>query len=149
MTLKRKVSSKGLQKVELNLVNMYQQTLYKVLDDHIKPSTIKKKNSQKSWKYGYDADHDLVIISKTGKIGDIYEIQNLKIALPAEFEIQNFKSKKWVNSEYPKELSRIKTIFDWKEYPEDFKEQWYDYIEKEFERRENGYWFNNKGNPCL
>ncbi len=147
MTLKRKVSSKVLQKVGLNLVNMYEQTLYKVLDNHIKPSTIKKKNSQKSWKYGYDADHDLVIISKTGKIGEIYEIQNLKIALPDEFEIQNFKSKKWVNSEYPKELSRIKTIFDWKEYPEDFKEQWYDYIEKEFERRENGYWFNNKGNP--
>ena len=147
MTLKRKVSSKVLQKVGLNLVNMYEQTLYKVLDNYIKASTIKKKNRHKSWKYGYDADHDMVVISKTGKIGEIYEIQNLKIALPDEFEIQNFKSKRWVNAEYPKELSRIKTIFDWKEYPEDFKEQWYDYIEKEFERRENGYWFNNKGNP--
>ena len=147
MTLKRKVSSKVLQKVGLNLVNMYEQTLYKVLDNYIKASTIKKKNRHKSWKYGYDADHDMVVISKTGKIGEIYEIQNLKIALPDEFEIQNFKSKRWVNAEYPKELSRIKTIFDWKEYPEDFKEQWYDYIEKEFERRENGFWFNNKGNP--
>ena len=147
MTLKRKVSLKVLQKVGLNLVNMYEQTLYKVLDNYIKASTIKKKNRHRSWKYGYDADHDMVVISKTGKIGKIYEIQNLKIALPDEFEIQNFKSKRWVNAEYPKELSRIKTIFDWKEYPEDFKEQWYDYIEKEFERRENGYWFNNKGNP--
>ena len=147
MTLKRKVSSKVLQKVGLNLVNMYEQTLYKVLDNYIKASTIKKKNRHKSWKYGYDADHDMVVISKTGKIGEIYEIQNLKIALPDEFEIQNFKSKKWVNTEYPKELSKIKTIFDWKEYPEDFKEKWYDYIEKEFERRENGFWFNNKGNP--
>ena len=126
---------------------MYEQTLYKVLDNYIKASTIKKKNRHKSWKYGYDADHDMVIISKTGKIGEIYEIQNLKIALPAEFEIQNFKGQRWVNTEYPKELSRIKTIFDWKEYPEDFKEQWYDYIEKEFERREQGFWFNNKGNP--
>ena len=146
MTLRRRVSLKGLQKVEPNLVSMYEQTLYKVLDNYIKASTIKKKNRHKSWKYGYDEDHDMVIISKTGKIGEIYEIQNLKIALPAEFETQNFKDKKWSHAEYPKELSRIKTIFDWKEYPEDFKEQWYDYIEKEFERREQGFWFNNKGN---
>ena len=126
---------------------MYEQTLYKVLDNYIKASTIKKKNRHKTWKYGYDEDHDMVIISKTGKIGEIYEIQNLKIALPAEFETHNFKDKKWSHAEYPKELSRIKTIFDWKEYPEDFKEQWYDYIEKEFERREQGFWFNNKSNP--
>ena len=126
---------------------MYEQSLYTVLDNHIKPSTLKKKNNAKSWKYGYDEDFDVVVISKTGKIGEIYEIQNLKIALPAEFETHNFKDKKWSHTEYPKELSRIKTIFDWKEYPEDFKEQWYDYIEKEFERRENGFWFNNKGNP--
>ena len=124
---------------------MYEQTLYKVLDNYIKASTLKKKNRHKTWKYGYDEDHDMVIISKTGKIGEIYEIQNLKIALPAEFETHNFKDKKWSHTEYPKELARIKTIFDWKEYPEDFKEQWYDYIEKEFERRENGFWFSNKG----
>ena len=133
-------------RVELNLTSMYEQTLYKVLDNYIKASTLKKKNRHKTWKYGYDGDHDMVIISKTGKIGEIYEIQNLKIALPAEFETHNFKDKKWSHTEYPKELNRIKTIFDWKEYPEDFKEQWYDYIEKEFERRENGFWFNNKSN---
>ena len=124
---------------------MYEQSLYKVLDNYIKPSTLKKKNNDKSWKYGYDEDFDVIVISKTGKIGEIYEIKNLKIALPAEFETHNFKDKKWSHTEYPKELARIKTIFDWKEYPEDFKEQWYDYIEKEFERRENGFWFSNKG----
>ena len=125
---------------------MYEQTLYKVLDNYIKASTLKKKNRHKTWKYGYDEDHDMVIISKTGKIGEIYEIQNLKIALPAEFETHNFKDKKWSHTGYPKELARIKTIFDWEEYPEDFKEKWYDYIEKEFERRSQGFWFNNKGN---
>ena len=124
---------------------MYEQTLYKVLDNYIKPSTLKKKNRVKSWKYGYDEDHDMVVISKTGKIGDIYEIQNLKIALPAEFKTHNFKEKKWGKLDYPKELSRIKTIFDWKEYPEEFKEDWYDYIETEFERRDTGFFFSNKG----
>ena len=132
-------------KVGLNLINMYEQTLYKVLDNYIKAATIKKKNRHKTWKYGYDADHDMVVISKTGKIGEIYEIQNLKIALPAESKIHNFKDKKWSSIAYPKELSRIKTIFDWGQYPDEFKEQWYDYIEKEFERREQGFWFNNKG----
>jgi len=124
---------------------MYEQTLYKVLDNYIKAATIKKKNRHKTWKYGYDADHDMVVISKTGKIGEIYEIQNLKIALPTESKIHNFKDKKWSSIAYPKELSRIKTIFDWGQYPDEFKEQWYDYIEKEFERREQGFWFNNKG----
>ena len=124
---------------------MYEQTLYKVLDNYIKPSTLKKKNRVKSWKYGYDEDHDMVVISKTGKIGDIYEIQNLKIALPAEFKTHNFKENKWSKLDYPKELSRIKTIFDWKEYPEEFKEDWYDYIETEFERRDTGFFFSNKG----
>ena len=126
---------------------MYEQSLYRVLDNHIKPSTLNKKNISKSWKYGYNEDFDVVVISKTGQIGEIYEIQNLKIALPKEFDVKKLPGNKWSNIEYPKELSRIKTIFDWEEYPEEFKEEWYDYIEKEFERREQGFWFNNKGNP--
>ena len=126
---------------------MYEQSLYRVLDNHIKPSTLNKKNISKSWKYGYNEDFDVVVISKTGQIGEIYEIQNLKIALPKEFDVKKLPGNKWSNIEYPKELSRIKTIFDWEEYPEEFKEEWYDYIEKEFERRENGFWFNNKGEP--
>ena len=126
---------------------MYEQSLYRVLDNHIKQSTLNKKNISKSWKYGYNEDFDVVVISKTGQIGEIYEIQNLKIALPKEFDVKKLPGNKWSNIEYPKELSRIKTIFDWKEYPEEFKEEWYDYIEKEFERRENGFWFNNKGEP--
>jgi hypothetical protein len=136
-----------LLREELILSNMYEQSLYRVLDNHIKPSTLNKKNISKSWKYGYNEDFDVVVISKTGQIGEIYEIQNLKIALPKEFDVKKLPGNKWSNIEYPKELSRIKTIFDWKEYPEEFKEEWYDYIEKEFERRENGFWFNNKGEP--
>ena len=33
---------------------------------------------------GITEEFDMVVISKTGKIGEIYEIQNLKIALPKE-----------------------------------------------------------------
>ena len=60
---------------------MYKQNLYKVIEP-IKINTIKRLNKAKKWKYGYNKDHDLVVISRTGQIGEVYSIQNLKIALP-------------------------------------------------------------------
>ena len=121
----------------------YQQTLYKIIEP-IKRTTIHRLNKKKYWEYGYNKEHDVVVISKTGKIGDIYEIQNLKIALPLAENVYS-KHDKWIATEYPKELKNIKTIFDWQTYPEDFKNKWHDYIDKEFTRREEGYWFRNKG----
>ena len=60
---------------------MYKQTLYEIIQP-IKINTIKRLNKSRKWKYGYDKDHDVVVISKTGQIGEVYSIQNLKIALP-------------------------------------------------------------------
>ena len=60
---------------------MYEQSLYKIIEP-IKRTTITRMNRGKKWKYGYNKEHDIVVISKTGVIGEIYEIQNLKIALP-------------------------------------------------------------------
>ena len=124
---------------------MYEQTLYKVLKDHIKPKVLKRMNRYKKWEYGYNKDHDIIVISKTGEIGEIYEIQNLKIALPKKDNVVEFENDKWTYSEYPKELKKIKSVFDWEDYPLDFKEKWYDYIDKEFTRREEGFWFTSKG----
>jgi hypothetical protein len=131
---------------------MYEQTLYSVEDNYIKPQVIKRMNRYKKWEYGYNADYDVVVISKTGKIGEIYNIQNLRIALPeATKNVQKRSAKKeeqfWEASEYPKELTKIKSVFDWEKYPSDFKEKWYEYIDKEFEKREEGFWFYNNGNP--
>ena len=122
---------------------MYKQTLYKVID-HIKPHVIKRLNKSKNWKYGYNKEYDVIVISNTGQIGEVYEIQNLKIALPKEKDV-NKDYDKWQVHEYPKTLKKIKTIFDWKQYPDDFKEKWYAYIDREFARRHEGYWFTNKG----
>ena len=122
----------------------YNQTLVTVLTNYIKPKTVKQMNRYKKWEYGYNKDHDVVVISKTGEIGEIYEIQNLKIALPPAQAVAKSKQQKWVPYEYPKELSKIKSVFDWENYPSEFKEKWYDYIDEEFTRRENGHWFNNK-----
>jgi hypothetical protein len=122
---------------------MYEQTLFKVLPNHVKPKVINNKNRYKKWEYGYNQEFDMVVISKTGKIGKIYEIQNLKIALPKEEDVYNHQDNRWKPLEYPKELQKIKTIFDWKNYDEGFKEKWYDYIDNEFKRRSQGFWFNN------
>ena len=126
---------------------MYKQTLYKILKNHIKPKVLKRMNRYSKWEYGYNEEHDMIVISKTGQIGDIYEIQNLKIALPKQNNVHKFEENKWTRFEYPKILSRIKTVFDWREYPEDFKETWYDYIDTEFKRREEGFWYINKDIP--
>jgi len=126
---------------------MYKQTLYKIIDDHIKPKIIKRLNRYNKWQYGYNKEHDIIVISKTGKIGEIYEIQNLRIALPKEEKPHEFENKTWTKTEYPKALSRIKTVFNWREYPEDFKEKWFEYIDEEFKRREEGFWFYNQGKP--
>ena len=124
---------------------MYSQTLYKVLPDHVKPKILKRMNRYSKWEYGYNEDHDMIVISKTGQIGEVYEIQNLKIALPKAKDVHEFKENRWTPFDYPKELKRIKTVFDWREYPDDFKEKYYDYIDNEFERREEGFWYVNKG----
>ena len=127
----------------------YNQTLWKEIKDVVNPKILAKNNRFKKWEYGYNPDYDFIVISKTGKIGQIIEIQNLRIALPAADEpfkrSKNKAEQYWEKQEYPKELNRIKTRFDWEEYPVDFKEKWYDYIDNEFNRREKGFWFYNDG----
>lgn len=126
---------------------MYEQSLVKIIEP-IKKTTISRLNKGKKWKYGYNKEHDIVVISHTGQIGDIIQIQNLNIALPkAPKQIYKHADNKWVRFEQPKELSRLKNIFDWRSYPESSKEKWYDYIDQEFKRREEGFWFTNNGNP--
>jgi len=126
---------------------MYEQNLVKVVEP-VKKTTITRLNRGKKWKYGYNKEHDIVVISKNGTIGEILEIQNLRIALPKQpVQLRAHKLNKWVKIDYPKELSRLKNIFDWRNYPEEQKEQWYDYIDEEFKRREEGFWFVNNDKP--
>ncbi len=84
----------------------YDQVLWKELKDIINPKILKKQNRLKKWKYGYNNDYDFIVISKTGKIGQIIEIQNLRIALPAiENPYKRSETKEeqyWEKAEYPK-----------------------------------------------
>jgi hypothetical protein len=125
----------------------YEQTLYKIVEP-IKKTTLSRLNKGKKWHYGYNKEHDIVVISKTGQIGDVYEIQGLRVALPKQpKEVHNNEHSKWKQLDKPKLLDKIKTIFDWKAYPEEQKEQWYDYIDEEFKRRDEGFWFQNASVP--
>jgi len=94
----------------------------------------------------------MVIISKTGQIGDVIEISGLRIALPAVpkdvFKRSNVPSEQyWERTPLPNELSKITSIFKWNEMPSTFKNRWVDYVENQFDYREDGYWFMNNGMP--
>jgi hypothetical protein len=108
------------------------------------------KNKKASWEYGYDEKYDMIVISKNGTIGEIYNVNGLYIALPATPDNIYSRDKKkenqyWQPFEYPKELDKIKSIFQWHNTPSEFKAKWVDYIEQEFDRRENGFFFMNNG----
>ena len=125
-------------------------SLCKVLKDYIPPAVVSNKNRVKSWLYGYNDQYDVVIISKTGQIGEIYEIEGLRIALPATPEkcLQRHSANAeqyWERQELPRDLAKIQSIFQWNEKPKEFKNRWVDYIEQEFDYREQGFWFMNNG----
>ena len=129
-----------------------QDNLYTIVKNYIPAHSITKKNGNKSWLYGYNDQYDVVVISKTGQIGDIVNIAGLYIALPPTpkkcLQRHTLKSEQyWEREPLPKQLSRIQSIFQWNEMPSDFKNRWVDYIENEFDCRENGVWFMNNGVP--
>jgi hypothetical protein len=115
-------------------------------------NAISKKNGIRSWKYGYNEQYDMVVISKTGQIGEIINIAGLIIALPLAPKecLQRHSTTNeqyWERFDLPKELGKIQSIFQWNEMPTEFKDRWVDYIEQEFDRREGGLWFMNNGKP--
>jgi hypothetical protein len=121
--------------------------LYKLNNDHVNKTARSTRNASKAWQYGYDRDYDLIIISKDGTIGDIYYINGINIALPRTPKDLEVGENRWMPHEYPKELQKIKSSFEWSRRDNVFKSQWVDYIENEFDRREYGHWFMNDGEP--
>ena len=136
-----------------------QNSLYKTIDKYIPPAVLKRKNTGKTWLYGYNEKYDLVIISKTGELGEVISINGLIIGLPkkppvhpkSKLDVYKRSAKKeeqyWEREDLPKELTRISSIFQWNEMPDNFKSNWVDYIENEFDKRELGHWFYNNGTP--
>jgi hypothetical protein len=88
----------------------YNQTLWHEVKDYINPKILSKNNRYKKWEYGYNADYDFIVISKTGQIGQIIEIQNLRIALPKADKpfkrSENKKEQYWEQARIPKRIKK-------------------------------------------
>ena len=129
---------------------MYKQDLYSVQTSHLQQKYVKKLNKSKSFKYGFNKDLDCIVISKNGQIGEIYAIQGLKIALPPEpKQIESNSNvpeeQVFTRTKKPETLDKIKTLYDFKKYPENIKEKYYDYISNEYNKRSDGHWFMCNG----
>jgi hypothetical protein len=122
------------------------------MDNYIPKGVLSKKNKAQTWEYGYNEKYDFVCISKTGRVGDVININGLIIGLPLT-PIQclqrhtNIENQYWERKPLPNALAKIQSIFQWNNMPTEFKNRWVDYIESEFDKREEGFWFMNKGIP--
>lgn len=135
----------------------YRRNLHSVVWDHVEKDVIEKRNSEKSWKYGYCSEYDMVIISKNGTIGEIIDINNLKIALPEvpkntiRFTGLPREKQKWERYSAPDDL----TLFD-KLYAKENVEvkineiaiKHKTFIDADFKRIEDGDFFVLDGEPC-
>ena len=134
------------------MLNQDQNKLYTELINIVPKSVLTSKNRAKTWTYGFNEKYNFVVISKTGQIDQIINVQGLNIALP-KISTDVFKrslkkeQQYWEAQIIPKQLLNIKSIFQWHNAPANFKNQWVDYIEKQFDYREQGFWFLNNGKP--
>jgi len=98
-------------------------------------------------------DEDVVKICPNGTLGEVVEIGGLLIGLPKEpssgiyGEELEANMQVWKRLPMPPELSRIRSMDEWAESPKEFRERFRPYIEEEFRRRRDGFWFYNAGKP--
>ena len=105
-------------------------------------------------KQNEDYDNYVVNICPNDTEGEVLTIGGLDIQLPKvplKKEILFYDRKPamqmWERLPVPIEMQRIRSMDEWYEMPSDFKKRFSPYIEKEFERRRNGLWFYNNGEP--
>jgi len=98
---------------------------------------------------------DLAIsICPNGTKGEVIELGGLVIVLPAQPPKKKIAGygkpddmQMWARTDMPTELSRIKSMDEWGEMPREFRQKFSPYIEEEFRRRREGFWFYNNGEP--
>jgi len=148
------------------------QRLFGTIHPDAVPEDFKKElNAEKKWKYGYNEQFDIVVISRDGTLGDVYELEGVKIGLPAEpedkTEILNYDKPKeeqyWKPEVIPKELLDVESeAVAWNARPENrnniltpteifyrkpqkFIDKYLSYINSDFDKREKGVWIYING----
>jgi hypothetical protein len=98
-------------------------------------------------------DEEVVKICPNGTLGEVVELGGVLIGLPEEpssgtcGEELETNMQVWQRLPMPPELSRIRSMDEWAESPKEFRERFRPYIEEEFRRRRDGFWFYNAGKP--
>ena len=99
-----------------------------------------------------DSDEFAISICPNGTEGEVIELGGLLICLPKRPPKKNISGYKesnsmqmWRRVAMPQELSRIKSMDEWAEMPREFRERFRPYIEEEFRRRREGFWFYSNG----
>ncbi len=99
-------------------------------------------------------DQPAISICPNGTKGESIQLGGLVIILPSQppkKEIDGYGSPNnmqlWKRVPMPQELSRIKSMDEWGEMPREFRQKFSPYIEEEFRRRREGFWFYNNGVP--
>ena len=153
--------NKSMQKAKAKVSEMtkvksdeYENKLYKIID-HVDGKVLAAKNRHKSWKYGWNPEHDFVCISKDGTVGAFYVIQGLVIGIPKPPKDVYSRSKDaseqyWEIEPSPDDvmLKKIKSTQQLKFLGEEKQQVWEDFINQEWDRREDGHFFMNEGEPC-
>ena len=107
MKLKKQILQKDLR-------NHDRSKLYVLLDDVVPKNVLARKNKAHAWQPGYNEKYDIIVISKDGTIGDIYFINNLKIALPSTPKLTSKKKKNSIGNQLiiQKNLKEYKPYFN-------------------------------------
>ena len=101
---------------------------------------------------GYEAKG--IKIDPNGTEGEVIELHGLLVVLPKKpskseilFHDQPKRLQLWKRTPMPEEMRRIRSMDEWLEKPAEFRNKFRSYIEQEFQRRRNGVWFYNNGEP--
>lgn len=134
----------------------YRKSLHTVLPSHIPQDIIDRKNANKSWKYGYNEEYDVVVISRDGTIGEVIAIEGLPIALPSvpkkvRFDERPPRDQKWSRYKVPAELMYFDTMYKDEPNPEnkyrEIEKKHQKFIEADFDRKHFGDWLMVDGVP--
>ena len=93
-------------------------------------------------------------IDPNGTEGEVIELHGLLVVLPKKpskseilFHDQPKRLQLWKRTPMPEEMRRIRSMDEWLEKPAEFRNKFRSYIEQEFQRRRDGVWFYNNGEP--
>ena len=101
---------------------------------------------------GYEAKG--IKIDPNGTEGEAIELHGLLVVLPKKpskseilFHDQPKRLQLWKRTPMPEEMRRIRSMDEWLEKPAEFRNKFRSYVEQEFQRRRDGVWFYNNGEP--